>query len=128
MGKDHLDDLELNGPITLRILNGIAWDFTSSKMMDVMEDREMWRLNLELLPPQPSWKSGKRKKKTSWFCFANACTTMFEKLSFLTSYIILNAKLFCSHTNACMVMPGLCSYIFEKFYLLLFCFSKIQLA
>ena len=29
-----------------------------SKMMEVMEDREMWRLNLELLLPQPSRKSG----------------------------------------------------------------------
>ena len=30
----------------------------TSEMMEVMEDREVWRLNLELLPPQPSWKSG----------------------------------------------------------------------
>ena len=29
-----------------------------SEMMDVIEDREVWRLNLELLPPQPSRKSG----------------------------------------------------------------------
>ena len=29
----------------------------SSKMMDVIKDREVWRLNLELLPPQPSRKS-----------------------------------------------------------------------
>ena len=28
------------------------------KMMEVMEYREVWRLNLELLPPQPSRKSG----------------------------------------------------------------------
>ena len=27
-----------------------------SEMMEVMEDREVWRLNLELLPPQPSRK------------------------------------------------------------------------
>ena len=25
-------------------------------MMEVKEDREVWRLNLELLPPQPSMK------------------------------------------------------------------------
>ena len=30
----------------------------SSEMIDVMEDREVWRLNFELLPPQPSRKSG----------------------------------------------------------------------
>ena len=29
-----------------------------SEMMDVMEDGDMWRLNLKLLPPQPSRKSG----------------------------------------------------------------------
>ena len=29
MGEDQLDDVELDGPITLRILNGTAWDFTS---------------------------------------------------------------------------------------------------
>ena len=28
------------------------------KMMDVIEDREVWWLNLKLLPPQPSRKSG----------------------------------------------------------------------
>ena len=50
MGEDQSDDLELDGPITLRILE--------SEMMEVMEDREVWRLNLELLPPQPSRKSG----------------------------------------------------------------------
>ena len=29
-----------------------------SEMIDVIEDREVWRLNLELLPPQPSRKGG----------------------------------------------------------------------
>ena len=53
MGEDQSDDLELDGPITVRIL-----DLHPSEMMDVMEDREVWRLNLELLPPQSSRKSG----------------------------------------------------------------------
>ena len=26
MGEDQLDDLELDGPITLTILDGIVWD------------------------------------------------------------------------------------------------------
>ena len=30
-GRDHSDDLELDGPITLRILDGIAWDFAQVK-------------------------------------------------------------------------------------------------
>ena len=53
MVEDQSDDLELDGPIALRILDGVP-----SEMMEVMEDREVWRLNLELLPPQPSRKSG----------------------------------------------------------------------
>ena len=66
MGEDQSNDLELDGPITLRILD--------SEMMEVMEDREVWRLNLELLPPQPSRKSGqwrkkKKKKILSWAKF-----------------------------------------------------------
>ena len=30
MGEDQLDDLELNGLITLKILNEIVWDFPSN--------------------------------------------------------------------------------------------------
>ena len=33
-----------------------AWDCTPSEMVDVMEDPEVWRLNVELLLPQPSRK------------------------------------------------------------------------
>ena len=32
MGEDQLDDLEPDGPITLRILDGIVWDFTQAKL------------------------------------------------------------------------------------------------
>ena len=32
--------------------------FYPRETIEVMEDCEVWRLNLELLPPQPSWKSG----------------------------------------------------------------------
>ena len=31
VGKEQLDDLELDGPITLRILDGITRDFTQAK-------------------------------------------------------------------------------------------------
>ena len=31
MGEDQSDDLELDGPITLKILDGIDWDFTQAK-------------------------------------------------------------------------------------------------
>ena len=46
-GEDQLDDLELDGPVTLRILDGIAWmeswmeSLRPSEMMEVMEDREV---------------------------------------------------------------------------------------
>ena len=42
-------------------IKDLGWNFLglrSSKMMEVMEDNEVWRLNLELLLPQPSRKSG----------------------------------------------------------------------
>ena len=32
-------------------------------MMNVMEDREMWRLNLELLPRNPHGKAGNDEKR-----------------------------------------------------------------
>ena len=57
MGEDQLDKLELDGMITLMILDGIAWDF-AKRNDGGDEDREVWRLNLELLPLQPSQKSG----------------------------------------------------------------------
>ena len=44
---DHIEDLGWN-----------RLELRQSEMMEVMEDREVWRLNLELLPPQPSRKSG----------------------------------------------------------------------
>ena len=42
-------------------VDDLGWnrlEFHQSKMMEVMEDLEAWRLNLELLPPQPLRKSG----------------------------------------------------------------------
>ena len=34
------------------------WGLHPNEMMEVIEDRAVWRLNLELLPSQPSRKSG----------------------------------------------------------------------
>ena len=42
-------------------IEDLGWNrlgFHPGEMMKVIEDREVWRLNLELLPPQPSRKSG----------------------------------------------------------------------
>ena len=41
-------------------IEDLGWNrlgLQSSEMMDVMEDGKVWRLNLELLPPQSSQKS-----------------------------------------------------------------------
>ena len=42
-------------------IEDLGWNclgFHPREMMEVMEDRKVWRLNLELLPPLPSRKSG----------------------------------------------------------------------
>ena len=44
-----------------------------SEMMDVMEDRVVWRLNLELLPPQPSRKRRRKKEEEEVTQQRNAC-------------------------------------------------------
>ena len=47
-------------------IENLGWNrlgLRPSEMMEVMEDREVWRLNLELLPPQPWRKSGQWRKK-----------------------------------------------------------------
>ena len=56
-----------------------------SEMMEVMEDREVWRLNLELQPPQPSRKSGqwrKKKKKSLTWTWARIRKNQQEELQF----------------------------------------------
>ena len=52
----------------------------SSEMMNVMEDREVWRLNLELLPPNPHGKAGNEERKErmisinlKFFDFSKTC-------------------------------------------------------
>ena len=58
MGEDQLDNQELEGPLHIKDLGSNRLGLHPIEMMEVMEDREVWRLNLELLPPQPSRKSG----------------------------------------------------------------------
>ena len=56
--EDQSNDLALDGPNYIEDLGWNRLGLRPSEMMEVMEDREVWRLNLELLPPQPSRKSG----------------------------------------------------------------------
>ena len=45
-----------------------------SEMQSVLVDREVWRLNLELLPAQPLEKSEQRKKILKPVCFQSFAT------------------------------------------------------
>jgi len=51
--KGQWDDHEYAGQTTLRILDGIAWGFNQVKCWKWWRTM-IWRLNLELLPLQPS--------------------------------------------------------------------------
>ena len=56
MGKDQSDDLELDEYIEYNYIEGLGWNRLGlhlSKMVEVMEDHEVWQFNLERLPPQP---------------------------------------------------------------------------
>ena len=48
------------------------------KIMKEMEDREVRPLNIELLPPQTSQKSGQRREKERGFRFSRKNTTMIK--------------------------------------------------
>ena len=49
---NYIEDLEWN-----------RLGLNPSKMMDVMEDREVWRFNLELLPSKPDGKASNEKEE-----------------------------------------------------------------
>ena len=64
-------------------IEDIGWNqmgFHQIEMMDVMEDREVWRLNLEMLFPQPSRKSGQRRITLKFRLIAPGGNTAFEKM------------------------------------------------
>ena len=47
-------------------IEDLGWNrlgFHPSEMMEVMKDREVWQLNLELLPPQPSRKRSNEERR-----------------------------------------------------------------
>ena len=66
-----------------------------SEMMEVMEDREAWQLSLDLLPRQPSRKSGQwRKKKKAGSEFKKLLLKLnFQKLN----KILINQVRFFDH-------------------------------
>ena len=85
MREDQLDDLELDGPIKLKILDGIAWGFTQTNDGCHERPRNL-RLNLELLPSQPSRKSGNEERRRS------ICPHLLAKQTVITELIIKKFK------------------------------------
>ena len=63
MGEGQLDDLELDGPITLRILDGTAWDFTQAKLWRWWKTVECGGLISSYCPINPHGKAGKEEKE-----------------------------------------------------------------
>ena len=71
-----------------------------SEMMEVVEDREVWRLNLELLPPQPSRKSGQwRKKKKKHKRCESKVQTKRKSTIFSYRYCLTLTVQRCMHTS-----------------------------
>ena len=75
--------------------------FYPNETIEVMEDREVWRLNLELLPPQPSRKSGqwRKKKKEDKGCVKRK-NTIYKLVLALGSA----KQIKCSITNHCEIL------------------------
>ena len=68
MGEDQSDDLELDGPITLRILDGIAWDFAQAKWWKWWKTVKCGGSILSYCPRNPHGKAGneeRRRKKNN---------------------------------------------------------------
>ena len=64
MGKDQLNNLKLDRSNKLRILDRTART-SPKRMLEMMKNREVWRLNLELLSPRnPHGKAGNEDRKT----------------------------------------------------------------
>ena len=58
----------IGGPRTkwTNYMKDVGWNrlgLYASEMMDVIEDREAWRLNVELLPQQTSRKAGNEERR-----------------------------------------------------------------
>ena len=79
MGKEQLDDLELVTKWT-NYNKDLGWNclgLQPSEMMELMEDREVWRLNLELLLKQSlKEKWAMKKEEGILYMFKEFCSTV----------------------------------------------------
>ena len=63
MREDQLDDLELDGPLTLRILGGTAWDFTQAKWWRWWNTVRCGGLISSCCPRNPHGKAGNEERR-----------------------------------------------------------------
>ena len=63
MGEDQLDDLELDGPITLRISDGMDWDFSQAKLWRWWKTVKYGGLISSCLTRNPGGKVGNEERK-----------------------------------------------------------------
>ena len=59
---DQLDNLEPDGPININDLEWNRLGLYPNQTMELMEDREVWNLNLKFLPCNPYGKAGKEER------------------------------------------------------------------
>ena len=90
MEVDHLDDLEPDGPITLRILDGIAWGFTQAKWWMWWKTVRCGGSISNCCFRNPHVKAGNEEKERKWLLFdAKHCF----------SYIYCNLRKKCYHVR-----------------------------
>ena len=68
MVEEQSDDLELDGPITLRILDGIAWDFAQAKWWRWWKTVRCGSLILSYCPRNPHGKAGNEERRRRRLC------------------------------------------------------------
>ena len=64
-GRRPVDDQELDGPIYC--IDDLVWNrmvLHPSEMINVTEDRAVWRLNLELCSLKPPEKAGNKERRS----------------------------------------------------------------
>ena len=84
MGEDQLDDLELDGPITLKILDGTARDFAQAKWWRWWKTVRCGGLISSFCPRNPHGKAGNEERRRT---FPLQFSPFFFK-SFPTMYVM----------------------------------------
>ena len=85
MGEDRLDDLEVDGPITLRILDGIAWDYTQAKWWMWWKTVKCGGLISSCCPRNPQGKSGDWERRREAEYRTKIFVFVFTKANFYIS-------------------------------------------